>query len=272
MFLLSSSAFPQGFYPLHKGNLWQYSSNDPQAPPSRWETLILGDTALPNGKTYAQFNQTNFGTRFLRQDGSNVFGYSQSDTTEFLLFDFAANPGDTLTKFPTQQWRIVLRVIYPSGYLGHTTWVFVLLAGSGPGTYDFTDWWITDSLGLTYIFGEPGIGSVVTGMRINGVIYGTIIAVQSPRIAVPIVSRLYQNYPNPFNPTTIITFDLARGAEVRITVFSLLGQELLTLRHDLYSAGSHSFTWDASGFPSGCYFLRMTTPHFSDTRRVLLLK
>ncbi len=61
LFLLSSGVFAQGYYPLEKGNLWQYQSTDLQYP-DRWETLILGDTVLSNGNTYAQFTQTNFVT------------------------------------------------------------------------------------------------------------------------------------------------------------------------------------------------------------------
>ncbi len=267
----STQIFAQGYFPLHKGNLWQYQSNDLQSP-SRWETLILGDTLLPNGRTYAQFNQTNFGTRFLRQDGLQVFGYSQTDTTEFLLFDFGARPGDTLTRFPDQQRRIVLNSVYPSGYLGHTSWVFVMLAGTGGGTYDFVDWWITDSLGLTYMIGEPGISYNVTGMRIDGVTYGTILDIQDPQPSIPGTTCLRPNYPNPFNPTTTISFDLARAGEVTIKILNILGEEVSTIARQHFSAGLHSLIWNASGMPSGCYLCRMTTSDYSATQRVLLLR
>jgi hypothetical protein len=269
--VLSSQVLAEGYFPLHKGNLWQYQSTDLQSP-DRWETLILGDTVLPNGKTYAQFNQTNFSSRFLRQDGSKVFAYSQIDSAEFLLFDFAANPGDTITRFQHQQWRIVLQGIYPFAYQGHTTWVFLMLTGTGPGSYDFLDWWITDSLGLTHMIGEPGITYNVTGMRIDGVTYGTILGVQSPSAPIPAISNLRQNYPNPFNPTTTISFDLARGGELTITVFNLLGQEVAMIAQGYYPAGTHSVTWNASGIPSGCYFYRMTATNFAGTRRLVLLR
>lgn len=271
LFLLSSGVFAQGYFPLEKGNLWQYQSTDLQYP-DRWETLILGDTVLTNGNTYAQFTRTNFGTRFLRQDGSKVFGYSQIDTTEFLLFDFGANPGDTISRLPGQQWPVVLQAIYPHAYEGRTTWVFLLLAGSGPGTYDFADWWITDSLGLTHIVGEPGITYNVTGMRIDGVTYGTILGIQDPQTSTSGTTCLRPNYPNPFNPTTTISFDLARPGEVTIKIVNILGEEVFTIARQNFSAGLHSLTWNASGMASGCYLCRMTTSDYSATQRILLLR
>jgi len=268
---LCSQVFAQAYFPLQKGNLWQYQSTDLESP-DRWQTLILGDTILPNGRLYAHFDQSNFGSRFLRQDSSKVFAYSEADSAEFLLFDFSANPGDTITRFQGQQWRIVLQSIYPLAYRGHTSWVFVMLAGAGPGTYDFLDWWITDSLGLTHMIGEPGITYNVTGMRIDGVTYGTILGVQTSIVPTSPISSLGQNYPNPFNPTTTISFTLGSASEIRITVFNLLGQEVSTIAQGYYSAGSHSVMWDASAIPSGCYFYRMNATDFSGTRRLLLLR
>lgn len=269
--VLSSQVLAQGYFPLQTGNLWQYQSTDLQYP-DRYETLILGDTVLPNGRTYAQFNHTNFGSRFLRQDGSKVFGYSQIDSTEFVLFDFAANPGDTITRFQGQQYRIVLQGIYPSNYQGRTTWLFLLLAGSGPGSYDFADWWITDSLGLTYLIGEPGMSYYVTGMRIDGTIYGTILSVQSPSTSISATTTLRQNYPNPFNPSTTITYELEKSSFVRVSVYDLLGREVSVLVNEMKNAGVHELKFTGSGLSGGVYLYRVTAGSYVQTRKMVLLK
>jgi len=84
--------------------------------------------------------------------------------------------------------------------------------------------------------------------------------------------RLNQNYPNPFNPVTEIRYELPAGAVVQLSVFNLLGQEIARLVDAHQEAGSHSVTFDASGYPSGVYSYRMTAGGYSDTRRMMILK
>ncbi|MCX6162543.1 MAG: T9SS type A sorting domain-containing protein, partial [Ignavibacteriae bacterium] len=83
---------------------------------------------------------------------------------------------------------------------------------------------------------------------------------------------LSQNYPNPFNPTTNIRYALPRAGEVKLTVFNTLGKEVETLVNEHQSAGTYEVSFDASQYPSGVYFYRLTTDNFSDTKRMLLVK
>jgi hypothetical protein len=88
---------------------------------------------------------------------------------------------------------------------------------------------------------------------------------------------LSQNFPNPFNPSTVIRFSLSKRSEVRLTVFNLLGQEVVTLAHGEYAAGEHRVDWtgrDASGEPvaSGLYFYRLESDGFSQTRKMVLVR
>jgi len=63
-----------------------------------------------------------------------------------------------------------------------------------------------------------------------------------------------QNYPNPFNPSTTIEYSLPVSANVRITVYNLLGEIVSNLVNTDMSAGVHRITWDASKYTSGTYF------------------
>ncbi len=88
---------------------------------------------------------------------------------------------------------------------------------------------------------------------------------------------LIQNYPNPFNPTTTINYSLARASNVRLTVYNLLGQIVITLVNERQSAGNHSVAWnstDRAGHPvaSGVYFYRITAGDFVASKKMMLLK
>jgi hypothetical protein len=91
------------------------------------------------------------------------------------------------------------------------------------------------------------------------------------------VGRLHQNYPNPFNPQTRIDFDLIQSGRVKITVYDILGRRVANLVDEYLSAGPHAVEWDGvsvSGerVASGVYFYRMTTPGYSEIRKMVMLK
>jgi hypothetical protein len=94
---------------------------------------------------------------------------------------------------------------------------------------------------------------------------------------IPEVYALGHNYPNPFNPITRIPYQLPEDTQVRISVYNLLGQEVVTLVNEFQLAAYHTAVWngrDASGreVPSGVYIYRMETPSFHKTQKLVLLK
>jgi type IX secretion system substrate protein len=91
-------------------------------------------------------------------------------------------------------------------------------------------------------------------------------------LGIPNEFQLSQNYPNPFNPTTNISFSLPSNADVKLTVFSLLGQEITILADGLYNAGLHTVSFDAANLNSGIYLYKIESNTFSMTRKMLLLK
>jgi aminopeptidase N len=89
---------------------------------------------------------------------------------------------------------------------------------------------------------------------------------------------LEQNYPNPFNPKTLIKYHVPNTVHVSLGVFDLLGREVTTLVDEENHPGSYGVIWDATAYPSGVYFYRLTvsTPHgsgnFTHTRKMILMK
>ena len=95
-------------------------------------------------------------------------------------------------------------------------------------------------------------------------------------------SALLPNYPNPFNPETWIPYQLAKPAEVTLTIYSIDGKLIRTLALGHQDAGAYhskarAAYWDGKNelgerVASGLYFYTFTTEDFSATRKMLIMK
>ena len=117
------------------------------------------------------------------------------------------------------------------------------------------------------ITGEGGAYAVSLGSRNTGV------RTTDP---FPRSSKLHQNYPNPFNPVTTIRFELPQSVDTRLAVYDILGRRVKTLIDDRLPPGLHNARWDGSddggnGVAAGVYLYRLTTPSFTQSRKMLLL-
>ena len=90
--------------------------------------------------------------------------------------------------------------------------------------------------------------------------------------------KLYQNYPNPFNPSTTINYALKENSDVKIVVYSLIGEKITTLVDKVQNAGTYDMVWNASHLPSGIYIYIMTAESrisdqsFQNVKKMILLK
>ncbi|UCH10822.1 MAG: T9SS type A sorting domain-containing protein, partial [Fidelibacterota bacterium] len=94
---------------------------------------------------------------------------------------------------------------------------------------------------------------------------------------IPEEYALHANYPNPFNPATTIRYDLPEAADVILTVYDLLGREVVRLVDGCLEAGYQQVIWNgrtASGreVPSGIYIARMVTTEYTKAIKMVLLK
>ncbi len=100
---------------------------------------------------------------------------------------------------------------------------------------------------------------------------------------LPSAFSLDQNYPNPFNPSTTIRYGLPSAGRVRLTIHSVLGEEVRTLiSGEERGAGYHEIVWDGldnqgRSTASGVYFYRMEYADaersaFSRSRKFILLR
>jgi len=91
-------------------------------------------------------------------------------------------------------------------------------------------------------------------------------------IALPTRVSLEQNFPNPFNPSTTISYSLPVSSKTTIKVYTLLGEEIVTLVNGMQGAGSHSISWNPASLPSGIYLYKLEAGQQVITKRMVLLK
>lgn len=173
-------------------------------------------------------------TLTLRSVGNTVLAVTEINFTND-VFSLHGPPLDTIEAYSTRP--IVLR------YVAASSGVFL------------------DTLVLTNTAGAPVRVPLIAGAT-----------AANDAVAIPTEFFMDQNYPNPFNPSTTIRFGLPRAAEVRISVFDILGREVAALKSGHFPAGFHQVQWTCRDCPSGLYVARMTAADFSATSKLLLLK
>ena len=134
---------------------------------------------------------------------------------------------------------------------------------------------IADESTLTYTPGNSFSGSDTFTYTIedaHGATAEAQVSVEMSQNAIPEQNYISQNYPNPFNPSTTIQFGLSEKADVKLQVFNMIGQHVLTLIDGEKSAGNHQIEFDATGLPGGVYVYRLQTSTYSDTKKFILLK
>ena len=103
------------------------------------------------------------------------------------------------------------------------------------------------------------------------------LAVDEGSDIVPTKFALRQNYPNPFNPYTAIEYDLPRTVDVRITIYNILGQEVMTLVNARQDPVHYAVTWDGRNkngnqVATGIYVYEINAGTFRKVRKMLLLR
>ena len=93
----------------------------------------------------------------------------------------------------------------------------------------------------------------------------------------PDAFSLFANYPNPFNSGTTLTYHLSREDNVKLSIYNIHGQRVVTLVDDTQPVGVHRSTWDgqdSEGLPvaSGVYFCALKVGHSKKVQKMVLLR
>ncbi|MEK9136109.1 MAG: FlgD immunoglobulin-like domain containing protein, partial [Bacteroidota bacterium] len=130
----------------------------------------------------------------------------------------------------------------------------------------------TTNASLLVSSNDPVTPTVTTPVTLT-----VITAVTERGSGIPESYELSQNYPNPFNPTTKIEFALPEESIVRLKVYNILGQEVVTLANEPHPAGYFAAEWDGinnfgAKVSTGVYFYRMEATSTSGDRSFVSLK
>jgi hypothetical protein len=93
----------------------------------------------------------------------------------------------------------------------------------------------------------------------------------------PTAFSLGAAWPNPVRHATSIRFGLPKETKVELGMYNMVGQKVATLASGVLPAGHHTVSWDGrsqSGqkVSGGVYFYRLTTPDYTGTKRLVVLK
>lgn len=115
-------------------------------------------------------------------------------------------------------------------------------------------------------------GIYAQNINLNGTLGGGTGIIHQTNI--PQDFRLFQNYPNPFNPVTIISFNIPKSSNVKLTISDVLGRSVAILIDEVLSAGSYNYQFSAGKFKlsSGIYYYTLQAEDFIETKQMMLLK
>ena len=136
------------------------------------------------------------------------------------------------------------------------------LTGAGQASLTMTDLIVSSALAQTI---PVQLGTIVQPVSGKGT-------------SVPVLFSLSADAPNPFNPATTISYEVPQSAHIQLTVYNLLGQEVIRLVDQVQQPGRYQITWNAhnargASVASGVYLYRMTSSTgYSESRRMTLLK
>ncbi|MBL7014226.1 MAG: T9SS type A sorting domain-containing protein [Candidatus Marinimicrobia bacterium] len=281
-----------GYFPLDVGNEWVYRI-DYDYDLYIHTQAITGTDSDSSGNLFSIFNtfDTGFGFSFLpthfRWEDGQIWGWfgPYYDSVEIngtgelnypiFKFDAAVN----------QYWNVTLLTDLDSVSIHQTsmslqskTDTVITEVGTFENCFHFLisfpygdgySFWFAEDVGLVkrhdYYEGSPSV---------DWILQATHVSTEPEPAVLPSTIKLYPAYPNPFNPIATIRFNIpveTRHA-VSLQIYDITGRVVKTLLNDLIETGIHEIKWNASGFSSGIYFVRLESEDVFETQKIVMMK
>jgi len=90
----------------------------------------------------------------------------------------------------------------------------------------------------------------------------------------PVKFELEQNYPNPFSSSTAISYQLNKQADVKVTIYDILGREIKKFTMGVQAVGAHGVVWDGKNnageiVSAGIYFFELQAKGETRVKKML---
>jgi hypothetical protein len=279
--LFAQTLDPYKFFPSSVGNIWEYSGI------LAYRAEIYRDSLDQNGFNHLFFSYDNNYPSYatFKIDTSNFIAYYTPYNLNWLFYKLDADSGDHwMVRAETteiQRMEALVRDKYPAIFFGRETTIMKI-------TYYDLNWgdtvinqnsWPRFTMTLAYGIGEimefdeegGGPQRILQGCIIDGDTIGVITSAEGEQNTVNSF-ELFQNYPNPFNPNTTIKFSISEPQKVKLTIYSLLGEEIKVLVDEYKSTGSYSVAFDGGDLSSGVYIYSLIAGNKRSSKKLILLK
>ncbi|MFA6596140.1 MAG: T9SS type A sorting domain-containing protein [Ignavibacteriaceae bacterium] len=285
------------FFPLQIGNYWEYAAATLFGT-EYFSTTVIGDTLMPNGKTYMVLEEKYLGVPgseyiwYIRKDANMIYRYNGNNTQcgygEYKYFDFSSKDstiwsmctGDTVNN-SVGNARGIQRTYYDYTFYGFLqkdletkeyNGVFVNSKDTiwGPGDGDYPTR-IAKAFGMVWQLRFNDGQYFLQGAIINGVKFGTITHVKDEKIIIPAGFKI-EAYPNPFNSTVTLKFILPNAGFTEISVHNILGQKIKTILEEYKPSGNYNITYNDDNLSSGVYLVILKQDQRLSKEKIILLK
>ena len=133
---------------------------------------------------------------------------------------------------------------------------------SNSKTYNFIDTKVENNQTYFYRLADVALNGIITYHNVISIIHETKIA----------NFQIQQNYPNPLNSSTTIIYEIPSEELVRLSIYNLLGEEVITLVNKVQGKGKYILNFDAGNLASGVYLYRLNAGNYVETRKMVLMR
>jgi len=193
--------------------------------------------------------------RFANLNGYYQFSQVEGDSLSIAVYMFNNSlliGGGFLELGPTasayNQFQAPIEYFYP--LTPDTCWIYIFIVNLQAESPHIGSSFLVDDLSLS----------------------GTTAITTDFQKSIPQNFWLEQNYPNPFNPSTTIEYGISQAGQVKLDIYTELGEFVTSLINSHQSPGKHVIQWQPKDVASGVYLYRLETNQGVLTRKMIFIK